>query len=121
MRGFARSSPYSRFTPRTAALGAGWRRASRLTGRTVPLDVPAIGTKSGFPLDMGNNSAIVNTVDANAAPDQPPSTPDIAVPAEVWHSRSGFAVVFRAPEIPPFAPAPAATSVCGVTPFGLTS
>src|SRR5690349_7858215 len=121
MRGFARSSPYSRFTPRTAALGAGWRRAGRLTGRTVPLNVPAAGTKGEFPLDMGNNSAIVNTVDANAAPDQPPSTPDIAVPAEVWHSRSGRGLSFSSPEIPLPVQASVATSGCGVTPSGLTS
>ena len=48
-----------------------------------------------FPLDTGLKSAIFNDVDENAAPDQPPSTPDIAVTLDARRSLPGIRASVR--------------------------
>jgi len=56
--------------------GAGWRRAYRLAGRLDAAAVNDSQTGLSNPLDRGEKSGIVKSVDANVPPDQPPSTPD---------------------------------------------
>src|SRR5947209_1489400 len=58
------------------AVGAGWRRAYRLAGRLDAAAVRESQKEGALPLDRGEKSGIVKTVDANVPPDQPPSTPD---------------------------------------------
>src|SRR5580693_3710317 len=47
------------------------------------------GESRSFPLDMTKKSAIVKIVDVNAAPDQPPSTPDNVAFGDVWRPMPG--------------------------------
>ena len=56
-----------------------------------PLRERALSPSQKFPLDMAEKSAIVKDVDANVAPDQPPSTPDSAASFCDCRSLSGIA------------------------------
>ena len=107
----------------TGSLSAGWRRAYRLAGQLAAVG-PAIGIPEGsLPLDMGEKSAIVKSVDASVPPEQPPSTVDSPsrVPG-LGLSATGIAFdVSSAPIITsPSVQVSAASPGCGVTPSGLT-
>jgi hypothetical protein len=61
-------------------MGAGWRRAYRLAGRLDTLAVYESQKEVTVPLDTREKSGIVNAVDVNVPPDQPPSTWDSPAP-----------------------------------------
>jgi hypothetical protein len=107
-------------------LSAGWRRAYRLSGRITELTASDSSLEGADPLDRGDKSAIVKSVDANVPPDQPPSTVDspsrvirlgLSASGSAFHA-SVVASVFPV-TIPP-AQFSAASPGCGVTPSGLT-
>ena len=107
-------------------LSAGWRRAYRLSGRITELTASDSALEGADPLDRGDKSAIVKSVDANVPPDQPPSTVDspsrvirlgLSAIGSAFHA-SVVASVFPV-TIPP-AQFSAASPGCGVTPSGLT-
>ena len=105
------------------AHGAGWRRAYRLAGRLDAVAVHESQNGLSIPLDRGEKSAIVKTVDVNVPPDQPPSTPDSPASVDLCLGLSATGIAFTVFE--PFAfPSPSVVSRshpgCGVTPSGLT-
>jgi hypothetical protein len=107
----------------TGRLSPGWRRAYRLAGASLALGKPADARAGADPLDMGEKSAIVKSVDASVPPEQPPSTVDS--PSRV--SRLGLSatgIAFDLPSAPVTthlsAQVSAASPGCGVTPSGLT-
>jgi hypothetical protein len=107
----------------TGSLSAGWRRAYRLSGQLAAVG-PSLGIHEGsLPLDMGEKSAIVKSVDASVPPEQPPSTVDSPsrVPG-LGLSATGIAFDVSAASITtsPSAQVSAASPGCGVTPSGLT-
>src|SRR5215218_8192818 len=107
-------------------LSAGWRRAYRLSGRITELTASDSSREGANPLDRGDKSAIVKSVETNVPPDQPPSTVDspsrvtrlgLSATGSAFHASvvaSAFPVT-----IPP-AQLSAASPGCGVTPSGLT-
>ena len=97
--------------------GAGWRRAHRLASYAIlPSASLATEIRCEIPIDMGENSAIVKSVDANVPPDQPPSIPDSPAPIfPCGLSASGIA--FEPSTFPPLQQASVASPGCGVTPF----
>jgi hypothetical protein len=100
-------------------LSAGWRRAYRLSGRTLELTLSDSAREGENPLDRGDKSAIVKSVDANVPPDQPPSTVDS--PSRVPRlGLSATGIAFDTYLDIPSAQFSAASPGCGVTPSGLT-
>jgi len=105
------------------ALGAGWRRAYRLAGRLDAAAVHESQTGLSIPLDRGEKSAIVKTVDVNVPPDQPPSSPDSPASEDLCLGLSATGIAFTVFESFAF---PSSSLVsrnhpgCGVTPSGLT-
>jgi len=102
-------------------LSAGWRRADRLSGWGIRPSVSEMAHKTSNPLDSGEKSAIVKSVDVNVPPDQPPSTVDSPSRASrLGLSATGIAIASHIP----LNPSPAQVSVVspgyGVTPPGLT-
>ena len=105
---------------RNGVIGAGWRRASRLTGHTTLLDAPRPDVA---PLlhGVGVEPPALESLDSSAPPDHPPSNPDS--PATT-HFRPGlsssdpslFCLAFSLTA----AHACAATSGCEALPNGLT-
>ena len=105
--------------------GAGWRRAHRLASYGIvpaaSLTLTPLTMSCELPIDMGENSAIVKSVDANVPPDQPPSIVDSPAPLNLWRGLSATGVTtFEASASLVSAPSPAASPGCGVTPPGLT-
>lgn len=110
--------------------GAGWRRAHRLASYGIlppaSLAMLAAEIRCEIPIDIGENSAIVKSVDANVPPDQPPSpihgnNVDSPAPLNLWRGLSATGVTtFEASASSVSAPLPAASPGCGVTPPGLT-
>lgn len=95
-------------------LGAGWRRAYRLTGRNALVGTPRPAT----PLFHGAEEAkAMETLDSGAPPEQPPSRPDS--PAELWPGLSAFDPDVLRLTFPQTAHASAATSGCEAPPDGL--
>lgn len=99
-------------------IGAGWRRASRLTGHNALIDAPRPAV---LPLVPGAEPPVaLESLDSSASPDQPPSSPDspaTKIPRP-WLSASDpslFCLAFRLP-----AHVSAATSGCEALPDGLT-
>ena len=111
-------------------LGAGWRRAHRLAGLTAALVpgplVPGQSLRDvAAPLDRGEKSAIVKSVDANVPPDQPPSpihgnNVDSPATLNLWRGLSATGITFETPTSPSSAQASVTSPGCGVTPYGLT-
>jgi hypothetical protein len=101
--------------------GAGWRRANRLASYVL---LPAASLKPEsaceLPLDMGEKSAIVKSVDANVPPDQPPSTVDSPATLILWRGLSATGITFETPTSPSSTQASVTSPGCGVTPYGLT-
>jgi hypothetical protein len=101
--------------------GAGWRRANRLASYTIlPTSPVAAEIRCELPIDMGENSAIVKSVDANVPPDQPPSTVDSPATLDLWRGLSATGITFEALTSPFSAQASVTSPGCGVTPHGLT-
>lgn len=101
--------------------GAGWRRAHRLASYAL-LPATSIPLTAGceIPIDMGENSAIVKSVDANVPPDQPPSTVDSPATLILWRGLSATGITFETSTSPSSAQASVTSPGCGVTPHGLT-
>lgn len=109
--------------------GAGWRRAHRLASygilppasRTLtPLSLTPLTVGCELPIDMGESSAIVKSVDANVPPDQPPSTVDSPATLNLWRGLSATGITFEALTFPSSVQASVTSPGCGVTPSGLT-
>lgn len=106
--------------------GAGWRRAQRLASYAIlPASSAAAEIRCEIPIDMGEKSAIVKSVDANVPPDQPPSPVDgniVDSPAtlNLWRGLSAAGITFETPTSPSSAQASVTSPGCGVTPYGLT-
>jgi len=101
-------------------LGAGWRRASRLAGLSAALTPAETLLETVLPLDRGEKSAIVKSVDANVPPDQPPSTVDSPASRTFLCGLSATGFAFES-FTPPLSERASVTSPgCGVTPSGLT-
>ena len=100
---------------RNGVIGAGWRRASRLTGRNALLDAPRPAT----PLFNGAEEPVAReSLDSSVPPDQPPSSPDS--PADLWPGLSASDPEFLCClTLPLTAHASAATSGCEASPNGL--
>jgi hypothetical protein len=104
-------------------MGAGWRRAYRLAGRLDTLAVYECHKEEPIPLDRGDKSGIVNAVDLNVPPDQPPSTWDSPASVDLRLGLSGVGIAFEALTPSPFFPPaqfPVTMPVAVVTPSGLT-
>jgi hypothetical protein len=99
--------------------GAGWRRAHRLASYAI-LPAPSSAIGCDLPIDMGENSAIVKSVDANVPPDQPPSTVDSPATLNLWRGLSATGITFETSTFPSSAQASVTSPGCGVTPHGLT-
>jgi hypothetical protein len=106
--------------------GAGWRRAQRLASYAIlPSPSLAAEIRCEIPIDMGESSAIVKSVDANVPPDQPPSTSlgnnvDSPATLNLWRGLSATGITFEALTFPSSAQASVTSPGCGVTPHGLT-
>lgn len=101
--------------------GAGWRRAHRLASYAMlPASSPTAEIRCEIPIDMGESSAIVKSVDANVPPDQPPSTVDSPATLILWRGLSATGITFETPTYPSSAQASVTSPGCGVTPHGLT-
>lgn len=101
--------------------GAGWRRAHRLASYAI-LPSPSLATeiRCEIPIDMGESSAIVKSVDANVPPDQPPSTVDSPATLILWRGLSATGITFETSTFPSSAQVSVTSPGCGVTPHGLT-
>ena len=99
--------------------GAGWRRAHRLASYAI-LPAPPLTTGCEIPIDMGEKSAIVKSVDANVPPDQPPSTVDSPATLILWRGLSATGITFQTSTFPFTEQASVTSPGCGVTPHGLT-
>ena len=100
--------------------GAGWRRADRLVGYSIVPAAPIVAKDPNLPLDSGEKSAIVKSVDANVPPDQPPSTVDSPVSLILWRGLSATGIVFEPSTLSPSRQSSVTSPGCGVTPPGLT-
>jgi hypothetical protein len=104
--------------------GAGWRRAHRLASYALlpSASVAALAAeiRCEIPIDMGESSAIVKSVDANVPPDQPPSTVDSPATLNLWRGLSATGITFETSTFPSSAQASVTSPGCGVTPHGLT-
>ena len=99
-------------------ISAGWRRASRLTGRNALLDAPR---PTPTPLLPGaEEPAAHESLDSGAPPDQPPSSLDSPAAETHWPGLSAFDPEFLCRlTLPLTALASAATSGCEPPPDGL--
>ncbi len=102
--------------------GAGWRRAHRLASYALLPSPSLMATeiRCEIPIDMGESSAIVKSVDANVPPDQPPSTVDSPATLILWRGLSATGITFQTSTSPSSVQASATSPGCGVTPHGLT-
>ena len=102
--------------------GAGWRRAHRLASYAIlPAASLTLATAvCELPIDMGENSAIVKSVDANVPPDQPPSSVDSPATLNLWRGLSATGITFETSTFPSSEQASVTSPGCGVTPHGLT-
>jgi hypothetical protein len=102
---------------RNGVIGAGWRRASRLTGRNALLDAPRPAT----PLFPGAEEPMAReSLDSSVPPDQPPSTPDSPAAENLWPGLSASDPEFLCRlTLPLTAHTSAATSGCEASPNGL--
>lgn len=101
---------------RTGVVGAGWRRASRLTGRNALLDAPLPAT----PLFNGVEEPKAREgLDSSVPPDQPPSTPDSPAAENLRPGLSAFDPKVLCLTLSLTAHASAATSGCKAPPDGL--
>ncbi|HEX6901551.1 MAG TPA: hypothetical protein VF789_17620 [Thermoanaerobaculia bacterium] len=99
---------------RNGVISAGWRRASRLTGRNALLDAPRPVT----PLLPGAEEPMAReSLDSSAPPDQPPSSLDS--PADLRPGLSASDPEFLCLTLPLTAHSSAATSGCEASPNGL--
>src|SRR6185369_4341461 len=110
-----------RFVSHGGPLSAGWRRAYRLSGWGLKPTASEMAHEASNPLDRGEKSAIVKSVDVNVPPDQPPSTVDSPSRAlRLGLSATGIAIASRSPLNPSPTQASVASPGYGVTPPGLT-
>lgn len=101
--------------------GAGWRRAHRLASYALlPASSLPTEIRCEIPIDMGESSAIVKSVDANVPPDQPPSTVDSPATLNLWRGLSATGITFQTSTFPFTEQASVTSPGCGVTPHGLT-
>ena len=101
--------------------GAGWRRAHRLASYALlPASSLATEIRCEIPIDMGESSAIVKSVDANVPPDQPPSTVDSPATLILWRGLSATGITLETSTFPSSVQASVTSPGCGVTPHGLT-
>jgi hypothetical protein len=113
-------APASHRSAGRTLLGAGWRRASRLAGLSAALIPGETLREAALPLDRGEKSAIVKSVDATVPPDQPPSTVDSPASRTFLCGLSASGFAFES-STPPLSERASVTSPgCGVTPSGLT-
>ena len=118
MRGVVSAPGGVRNLARNGVIGAGWRRASRLTGHNTLLDAPRPAALPLFP--GAEPPSAMESLDSSAPPDHPPSSPDSPATA---HFRPGlsasdpslFCLAFSLT-----AHACVATSGCEALPNGLT-